>query len=98
MDSVEELKAKIFELQKENLTLRNKLQSVDNFGVERPFLIQTCYFTLDLPTMRSFLDGDGGVCSRLNYWASNYSILQSADCEKRGRKSTMLPIDESEHA
>ena len=41
-----------------------------------------------------FLDGDGGVCSRLNYWGSNNSLFQSANLQIRGRKRNLLPIDE----
>ena len=43
-----------------------------------------------------FLDGDGNVnaCSRLNYWGSNNSNLQLGGLEKRGKKCTLLPIDE----
>ena len=79
VDSVEELKAKISELEKRNcLTLRNKLQSVDKFGVERyafsdsDILFYTGFTNYaQFKALYVFLDGDGGVCSRLNYWGSN---------------------------
>ena len=41
-----------------------------------------------------FLDGDVIACSRLNYWGSNNSNLQLDNLEKRGKKRTLLPIDE----
>ena len=41
-----------------------------------------------------FLDGNVNACSRLNYWSSNNSNLQLDSLEKRGKKCTLLPIDE----
>ena len=41
-----------------------------------------------------FLDGGVNACSRLNYWGSNNSNLQLDSLEKRGKKRTLLPIDE----
>ena len=41
-----------------------------------------------------FLDGGVNTCSRLNYWGSNNSNLQLDGLEKRGKKRSLLPIDE----
>ena len=45
-------------------------------------------------TLYDFLDGGVNACSRLNYWSSNNSNLQLDSLEKRGKKRTLLPIDE----
>lgn len=47
-----------------------------------------------LKSLFIFLDANVGVCSRLNYWGSNNSFFQSPDFDKRGKKRTLLPIDE----
>ena len=44
--------------------------------------------------LHDFLDGAVKACSRLNYWGSNNSNLQLDSLEKRGKKRTLLPIDE----
>ena len=41
-----------------------------------------------------FLDGGVNACSRLNYLGSNNSNLQLDGLEKRGKKRTLLPIDD----
>ena len=41
-----------------------------------------------------FLDGGVNACSRLKYWGSNNSNRQLDSLGKRGKKHTLLLIDE----
>jgi len=48
----------------------------------------------EFKALYDFLDGEVGSCSRLNYWGSNNSAFQLESIDKRGRKRSILPVDE----
>ena len=44
--------------------------------------------------LSDFLDGGVFACSRLNYWGSNNSSIQTESFEKKGKKRTLFATDE----
>ncbi|XP_068712947.1 uncharacterized protein [Montipora foliosa] len=98
------LEDKIIELRQQVAALgsrNSKLEFELRFGLEKFKSLDDDmqYYTgmenySQFKALYDFLDGGVNACSRLNYWGSNNSNLQLDSLEKRGKKRTLLPIDE----
>ena len=96
-DQIIELRQQIAALESRN----SKLECELRFGLEKfkSSDDDMQYYTgmenyAQFKALYDFLDGGVNACSRLNYWGSNNSNLQLDSLEKRGKKRTLLPIDE----
>ena len=92
-----QLKQRISALELETCCLKSEAK----FGLQK-FKSSDCdiqYYTgLDnykqFKALYDFLDGGVFACSRLNYWGSNNSSIQTESFEKKGKKRTLFATDE----